>query len=72
MTELPEMVPVASTNVAAIGYSDEHQCLFVQFTNGRIYAYPHVSVELYDQFLAAPSKGQFMNQHVKPLPCMRL
>lgn len=60
-----EMIPVSSTNLFAIGYNLETAALRVQFLNGGIYEYQGVPQELYDGLLAASSKGQFLNEHIK-------
>lgn len=52
--------PVASSNVAAIGWDDPRQVLAVRFHNGSIYEYTGVPPTIIDEFLAAPSKGKFV------------
>lgn len=60
---LPNMVSVVSSNLESVGYDGQN--LFVQFKNGSIYVYFHVSESLYQGLLAAVSKGTFLSQHVK-------
>ncbi len=57
--------PVASTNVASIGYDEPSQTLEVEFNHGGIYQYYNVNQTIYDEFLRAGSKGQFLNAHIK-------
>lgn len=57
--------PVASTNIASIGYDANTETLEVEFTNGSIYQYYNVSDELYSQLMLAGSKGQFLNTYIK-------
>jgi len=57
--------PVSSTNVASIGYDELSETLEVEFQNGTIYQYFNVGLSLYEQLKAAPSKGQFLNFHIK-------
>ncbi|RAI44344.1 KTSC domain-containing protein [Rhodoplanes roseus] len=56
---------VSSTNVASIGYDNATETLEVEFLNGGIYQYYNVSGELYEQFRAAGSKGQFLARYIK-------
>ncbi|WP_374379341.1 KTSC domain-containing protein [Dongia sp.] len=58
--------PVASTNVASVGYDAASQTLEVEFTNSSIYQYYNVDEAMYEQFMQAPSKGQFLNVYIKP------
>lgn len=61
-----DMIPVISSNVAAIGHDDITSVLFVRFHDGaRVYSYRGVSVPVYRAFCAAPSKGQFLVWHIK-------
>ena len=58
--KLPHMELVTSSNVAAIGYEDDTRCLFVRFNDGGLYRYEGVSLETYQAFMSAPSKGRFV------------
>lgn len=60
------MTPVASSNVAAIGYDSSTAQLFVQFRTTAVYRYFRVPYGVYLDFMAAPSKGRFLDWHVKP------
>jgi DNA helicase HerA-like ATPase len=62
-----QRVPVASTNVASIGYDPPTQTLEVEFHGGRVYQYFDVPVQVYEGFMSAPSKGQFLQQSIKGL-----
>jgi hypothetical protein len=57
--------PVGSSNVASIGYDREAETLEVEFLNGSIYQYYNVGADLYEQLMAAPSKGQFLNTYIR-------
>ncbi len=57
--------PVSSSNVAPIGYDPANETLEIEFTNGSIYQYFNVPSELYEQLMAAPSKGQFLNTYIR-------
>jgi hypothetical protein len=60
------MIPVLSSNVAAVGYDAKSSTLVVRFHDGgRVYRYGGVPVAVYREFLAAPSKGRFLAQFIK-------
>ena len=56
---------VASSNVKAVGYDEPAQTLEVEFLNGRVYQYYGVPGDMHSRFMAAPSKGQFLNTYIK-------
>lgn len=63
---LVDMIPVLSSNVAAIGFDARTSTLFVRFHDGgRVYSYHGVPIAMYRAFLAAPSKGRFLAQFIK-------
>ena len=57
------MIPVGSSNVAAVGY--DCGILTVRFHNGYVYEYSGVSEAVFREFLAAPSKGRFVHHRLK-------
>lgn len=60
------MIAVISSNVAAVGYDDRAQELYVRFHHGsRTYIYSGVPWNLYEAFLRAPSKGRFLTWAIK-------
>ena len=61
----PEMHYVDSTNVEAIGYDMTTQELHVQFIGSRTYVYFDVEEWVFDEFLQASSKGQYLNGNIK-------
>lgn len=63
---MPKMTPVTSSTVARVGYAAKAHELHVQFTSSpKIYVYERVPAAVYEQLLAAPSKGTFVNQQIK-------
>lgn len=64
------MATVTSTQVHAIGYDPCTKTLAVTFTRGTgaIYHYPQVEPQVYADFMAAESKGNFFGKHIKSLP----
>jgi hypothetical protein len=57
--------PVASSNIATIGYDEPSQTLEVEFTNGAVYQYYNVAQVLFEQLMQAGSKGQFLAHQIK-------
>lgn len=60
-----EMTFVWSSDVESIGYDDSAEELYVTYIKGGTYIYSGVPRVIYDEFLNAPSKGQFVKQQVK-------
>jgi hypothetical protein len=56
---------VSSSNVASIGYDSATETLEVEFNSGGIYQYYNIPQNIFDELLAAPSKGQFLNAYIK-------
>lgn len=59
------MIPVVSSNIVAIGYSDVCKVLQVDFVNRTRYRYFDVPPQVFQAFLDAPSKGRFLNNIIK-------
>lgn len=60
-----EYIPVASSNILAIGYQADSKTLGVKFKNGTEYHYSSVSKEIFEGFLNADSKGAYLDQNIK-------
>lgn len=60
---IPSMTPVESSNLESVGHDGTN--LFVRFKNGSVYVYFHVPKALYQELLAAESKGNFLNNYIK-------
>jgi KTSC domain len=58
-------MPVASSSIASLGYDHEVNALEVEFCNGRRYRYFAVPQRVFEELLAAPSKGAYVNAHIK-------
>lgn len=56
---------VGSSNIVSVGYDEASQTLEVEFLNGSIYQYYNVGAPLYEEFMRAPSKGQFLNTYIR-------
>ncbi|MCG8348561.1 MAG: KTSC domain-containing protein [Chloroflexales bacterium] len=53
-------ITVDSSMIHAVGYDPATEELEVMFTSGKIYRYTHVPHHVYDELLAADSKGSYM------------
>ena len=62
---LPQLRRVASSSVAAVGYDPDTRRLYVRFVSGRAYVYYAVPPGVYRKFLAADSKGGFVNGEIR-------
>lgn len=60
-----QMVPVASSNLSAVGYDSNTSTLVTSFRNGTTYKYLSVPFSVFERLMSAPSKGAFFNQHIK-------
>ncbi len=70
---MPDMTPVRSSNIAAIGYDDANSHLYVYFHAGARYRYSGVPSGVYEAFLAARSKGEFLWDRIRDrYPARRL
>lgn len=60
-------VPLDSSSIASIGYAPQDRVLELEFReSGQVYRYFDVPAEEYAAFLAADSKGTYLNQVFKP------
>lgn len=63
---MPEMYYVDSSNIEAIGYDPDRQELHVRFLkSGATYVYYNVEEWVYNEFMAADSKGKYYNTNIK-------
>ncbi len=62
---IPEMHPVSSSNIAAVGYDVDNQIVYVQFLNGSIYAYKGVNEHEFENLRTAASVGSYLNRSFK-------
>ena len=61
----PEMHPVASSNIASVGYDAENQMVYVAFLNGTTYAYKGVPAHEFENLRSSPSVGSYLNRNFK-------
>ena len=62
---IPPLTPVASSNLAAVGYDSSQAELFVAFNTGTLYCYFHVPVVVYRGLMTASSHGSYFNYYVR-------
>jgi hypothetical protein len=60
-----DMIYVDSSNVDQIGYDDAASEVHVIFKNGGHYVYSDVTLDVWDRFRNAESKGIFLNEEFK-------
>ncbi len=56
---------VVSSNIVSVGYDSHSETLEVEFQNGAVYQYYNVPQSIYEAFMAAPSKGQFLAYQIR-------
>ena len=59
------MIPVSSSNLAAVGYDTDSATLRIQFHHGGIYDYQGIPGDVYEGLMNAGSKGQFFDKFIK-------
>lgn len=67
-----ERKPVESSNIASVGFCPDRKCIEVEFKSGAVYEYPACDQALFDDFMAAESKGKFLNAHLKQRACTKI
>lgn len=60
-----EMIPVISSNIAEIGYSEEDEFLVVEFKSGDRWGYSGVPYDVFAGLRDAGSVGSFFAREVK-------
>lgn len=61
-----DLIPVQSTNLAAVGYDPTTQTLRVQFVSGKTGDYQGVPPDTFAALMAAQSKGRAFVELVRP------
>lgn len=60
-----DRIPVSSSNISQIGYEPDSQILEIEFLKGGVYQYSSVPPSVFDEFMAASSKGRYFSAYVK-------
>jgi hypothetical protein len=58
-------IPVSSSNISSIGYSELESILEIAFLNRSVYRYFEIPKYLYEGLMNANSHGKFLNDHIK-------
>ena len=61
-TTMVEMFPVASSRISEMGYDADTATVYVRFTDGASWRYMNVPADVWEQFVASPSKGRFIKE----------
>jgi hypothetical protein len=70
---LPEMIPVSSSNIESIGYDESNEQVYVRFLNGSLYVYISVPIHEFESLRNAPSLGSYLHRSYKNVfPCERV
>ena len=57
--------PVESSDVVSVGYDENEMLMEIEFRTGAVYIYYDVPKDFYLRFMAAESKGKFVNYVIK-------
>lgn len=60
-------IPVTSSNIASIGYDPASLTLEIEFKDGSVYQYFDVPSTVYEEFMRADSKGQFLHANIRDI-----
>lgn len=60
---MPEMTPVDSSNIAAIGWADNE--LYIEFNSGSTYVYADVPESTFERMMDADSQGKFFHANIR-------
>ena len=60
------MVQIESEAIDEIAYDEERSTMFVRFAHGGWYSYFAVPKRVYEEFIAAESRGRFFHDRIRP------
>lgn len=60
-----QMIPVRSSAIQSIGYDHATRRMKIRFHQGHAYDFSQVPEYVFLAFLAAPSKGDYYNTHIR-------
>ncbi len=62
---MPNMIPVNSSNLSAVGYDESTATLYISFRHGGTYTYSSVPKSVYNGLMSANSKGTYHKAYIK-------
>jgi len=62
-----ERVPVDSSSITEAGFDPRSRILELMFTDGRVYRYFDVPLDVYANLLDAPSVGRFFLENIRDI-----
>jgi len=67
------MSDIKSSNIKCMGYSEKTQQLRVHFTNGGLFQYKDVPVDVYNEMMKADSIGSYFSKNIRTtFTCVKL
>lgn len=60
-----DLIPLASSVIAAIGYDPQTSECLVEFTSGSVFIYEDFPQQKFDEWATSDSPGRFFNSQVK-------
>ena len=61
-----ERQPIDSTNIISAGYDAATQTLELEFKGGVVWQYANFPMEMWYEFLGAPSQGKYFSSQIRP------
>jgi ATP-dependent DNA helicase RecG len=58
-------IPVASSNIASVGYDKKAHILEIEFHHGAIYQYVDVPEKVYEEIMSSPAQGAYFMNEIK-------
>jgi hypothetical protein len=56
---------VTSSAMKSVGYGEDREVLAIEFPNRSVYEYQDVPRSVYQELIAAESKGRYFQQHIR-------
>ena len=63
--QIPELTPVSSTHLDAVGYNSASLTLYVRWKDGRVSGYDNVPASIASDLQNAPSPGKAFNSLIR-------
>lgn len=61
-------IPIASSNIASVGYDKKARILEIEFHHGAIYQYVNVPEKVYEELMNSPSQGAYFMNELTSVP----